>query len=116
MDVRRDERLSAEVMKALCERFERAWRERRFECEAWESDWGSVVVRDARESVERRLRYFADVESVAGGRGGELASAESKYGTSSSKRGSAMMSTHRSHELVQLCLHRRGCLVHYGDS
>jgi hypothetical protein len=52
----RVERWFEEAIMDLWERFERACREIRREWEVWERDCGSVVVRDWRGSVVRRLR------------------------------------------------------------
>jgi hypothetical protein len=54
--VERVERWVEEAIMDLWERFESAWRERRREWEVWERDWGSVVVREERGRVVRRLR------------------------------------------------------------
>ncbi len=63
--------------------------ERRFEWEDWAKDCGSVDVRDAKGSVERRFRYFAVTLSWTLGTGrGEVEL--SKYGARSSYKGSAI--------------------------
>ena len=68
---------------------ERDWMERRFEWEDWANDCGSVEVRDAKGSVERRFRYFAVTLSWTLGTGrGEVEL--SKYGARSSYKGSVM--------------------------
>lgn len=68
---------------------ERDWMERRFEWEDWAKDCGSVDVRDAKGSVERRFRYFAVTLSWMLGTGrGEVEL--SKYGARSSYKGSAI--------------------------
>ena len=72
------------------ERLESACRARWRDCVDWDSDWGSLEVRDARGSVVSRFRYAAVVGSLEdGGARGEGAS---KWGASSSYRGSAIMS------------------------
>ncbi len=67
--VRRLERWSDDAIIAALDRAERDWRERRVECEDWDKDWGSVEVREVKESVERRLRYFAVTGSLKEGEG-----------------------------------------------
>ena len=62
---RRADRLSADLMNALCDRLDRAWREMRVECDDCPRDWGSVEVREGKERVDRRLRYWIVVASVA---------------------------------------------------
>lgn len=63
----RVERCVDDAIMDLCERLERAWRERRREWEVWERDCGSLVVRDERGRVVRRLRYADVVLSVEDG-------------------------------------------------
>ena len=63
--------------------------ERRFDWEDWAKDCGSVDVRDAKGSVERRFRYFPVTLSWTLGTGrGEVEL--SKYGARSSYKGSAI--------------------------
>ena len=54
--VERVDRWVEEATVDLWERFDSAWRERSRECELWERDWGSVVVRDKRGRVESRFK------------------------------------------------------------
>lgn len=63
-------------MTDLWERFESAWRERRSECEDWERDWGSLVLREESGNVVSRLRYVAVTGSFE--EGGGLGEGESK--------------------------------------
>ena len=49
-------RWSVEVIIERWERFERAWRERRTDCEDCVRDAGSVVLRELRDNVVSRLR------------------------------------------------------------
>lgn len=44
-------------MKALCERFDKAWRDRRVECDDCARDCGSDVSKASRDSVESRFKY-----------------------------------------------------------
>lgn len=52
------ERCSAEAIMGAFDLAASDWRERRAEWEAWVSDWGSAVAREANGRVERRLRYL----------------------------------------------------------
>ena len=87
--VRRLERWSEDATRAELDLAERDWMERRFECEDWAKDCGSVDVRDAKGSVEMRFRYFAVTLSSTLGTGREEVGL-SKYGDRSSYNGSAM--------------------------
>ena len=88
--VRRLERCDEEDTKAVVERAERDWRERRVEWEDWARDWGSDVVSEAKGRVERRVRYLDVMLSwtLVTGRG---EAGVSKYGARSSYNGSAMI-------------------------
>ena len=63
------ERWVAEAMVDLCDRFDRACRESRRDCDVCESDCGSVVVSEERGRVESRFKY-ADVVGLWEGGGG----------------------------------------------
>ena len=86
---RRLERWSEEATRAELDLAERDWMERRFECDDWAKDCGSVDVRDAKGSVEMRFRYFAVTLSLTLGTGREVVGL-SKYGAKSSYKGSAI--------------------------
>jgi len=65
------DRWVADDITELWERFESAWSERSSECEVWERETGSVVVREARGSVESRARYVVVVGDEGGGARGD---------------------------------------------
>jgi len=80
--VLRVERWVDESIIDMWERLERAWMESKRECLVWESDCGSVLVREDTGRVVSRLRYVDVIGSLR--EGGSRGEGVSKYGASSS--------------------------------
>lgn len=75
----------------LCDRFDSACSEKRFECADWDNDCTSAVARYDKGSVDKRFKYFAVVESLDGGPGRVADGDTSRYGLRSSYSWSAML-------------------------
>jgi hypothetical protein len=67
MEVRRVERLSDDVMNALCERLDRDCKDSKVKWDDCAIDCGSVDFKESNERVDRRVRYFEVVLSNVGG-------------------------------------------------